>query len=142
MHFAQEQGTPPKHVDERLLTVKDADDPLAYAESELRELHEQVTDPNFRIFADSEWIYVFNRDLFVKGTDFNEIFDKLEGGGTHARVLPGQGAHEGEHRARPEEELPAGSPLDWGYLSVRGASTGARQAHDESADEVVTSVAA
>ena len=48
-----------------------------YAETELRELHEQITDPNFRIFADSDWIYVFNNELFVKGTDFNEIFDQL-----------------------------------------------------------------
>ena len=76
MHFAQEQGTPPKHVDGRLLTVKD-EDLRPYAESELRELHAQVTDPNFRIFADSDWIYVFNAELFVKGTDFNEIFDQL-----------------------------------------------------------------
>ncbi len=76
MHFAYEQGTPPKHVDGRLLTVKD-EDLRPYAESELRELHAQVTDPNFRIFADRDWIYVFNAELFVKGTDFNEIFDQL-----------------------------------------------------------------
>ena len=66
MHFAQEQGTPPKHVDGRLLTVKD-EDLRPYAESELRELHAQVTDPNFRIFADSDWIYVFNAELLRQG---------------------------------------------------------------------------
>ncbi len=65
MHFAQEQGTPPKHVDGRLLTVKD-EDLSPYAESELRELHAQVTDPNFRIFADGDWIYVFNAELFKR----------------------------------------------------------------------------
>ena len=48
----------PEHVDGRLLTVKDED--LRPRESELRELQAQVTDPNFRIFADSDWIYVFN----------------------------------------------------------------------------------
>ena len=76
MHFAITRGTPPKHVDGRLLTVKDAE-LRPYAEAELRELHAQVTDPNFRIFADADWIYVFNAEHFVKGTDFNEIFDQL-----------------------------------------------------------------
>src|SRR5688500_4033889 len=49
MHFALARGTPPKHVDGRLLTVKD-EDLRPYTESELRELQAQVTDPNFRIF--------------------------------------------------------------------------------------------
>src|SRR5215218_3216551 len=74
MHFAHARGTPPKHIDGRLLTVKD-EDFRPYAEAELRELQAQVTDPNFRIFADADWIYVFNADRFVRGTDFNEIFD-------------------------------------------------------------------
>jgi hypothetical protein len=37
MHFALERGTPPKHIDGRLVTVKD-DEFRPYAEAELREL--------------------------------------------------------------------------------------------------------
>lgn len=66
MHFAVEQGTPPKHVDGRLVTVRD-DELRPYSEAELREVHEQVTDPNFRIFADADWIYVFNAEKFEIG---------------------------------------------------------------------------
>jgi dihydropteroate synthase-like protein len=116
MHFAQERGTPPKHVDGRLLTVKD-EDFRPYAEDELRELHAQVTDPNYRIFADADCIYVFNADRFVKGTDFNEIFDQL-------------GVHEATHAFYLGKELMKAtiaralrknyrqeSPLDWGYMT-------------------------
>ena len=72
MHFAIERGTPPKHIDGRLVTVKD-DEFRPYAEAELRELQAQVTDPNYRIFVDADAIYVFNADRFVKGTDFNPV---------------------------------------------------------------------
>src|SRR5215211_7768868 len=116
MHFAQEQGTPPKHVDGRLLTVKD-EDLRPYAESELRELHAQVTDPNFRIFADSDWIYVFNAELFVKGTDFNEIFDQLGvEEATHAFYL-GKELMKATIARALRKNYRQESPLDWGYMT-------------------------
>ena len=116
MHFAHEQGTPPKHVDGRLLTVKD-EDLRPYAESELRELHAQVTDPNFRIFADSDWIYVFNAELFVKGTDFNEIFDQLGvDEPTHAFYL-GKELMKATIARALRKNYRQESPLDWGYMS-------------------------
>jgi dihydropteroate synthase-like protein len=116
MHFAQEQGTPPKHVDGRLLTVKD-EDLRPYAESELRELQAQVTDPNFRIFADGDWIYVFNAELFVKGTDFNEIFDQLGvDEATHAFYL-GKELMKATIARALRKNYRQESPLDWGYLT-------------------------
>jgi dihydropteroate synthase-like protein len=116
MHFAQEQGTPPKHVDGRLLTVKD-EELRPYAESELRELQAQVTDPNFRIFADSDWIYVFNAERFVKGTDFNEIFDQLGvDEPTHAFYL-GKELMKATIARALRKNYRQESPLDWGYLT-------------------------
>ena len=116
MHFAQEQGTPPKHVDGRLLTVKD-EEFRPYAESELRELQAQVTDPNYRIFADSEWIYVFNAERFVKGTDFNEIFDQLGvDEATHAFYL-GKELMKATIARALRKNYRQESPLDWGYLT-------------------------
>jgi dihydropteroate synthase-like protein len=116
MHFAVAQGTPPKHVDGRMLTVKD-EDLRPYAESELRELHAQVTDPNFRIFADSDWIYVFNAELFVKGTDFNEIFDQLGvDEPTHAFYL-GKELMKATIARALGKNYRQESPLDWGYMT-------------------------
>jgi dihydropteroate synthase-like protein len=116
MHFAVRRGIPPKHVDGQLLTVKD-EDFRPYSESELRELHAQVTDPNFRIFADANWIYVFNADLFVKGTDFNEIFDQLGvEEATHAFYL-GKELMKATIARGLGKNYRQESPLDWGYMT-------------------------
>jgi dihydropteroate synthase-like protein len=116
MHFALEQGTTPKHVDGRLLTVRD-EELRPYEESELRELHAQVTDPNFRIFADRDWIYVFNSELFVKGTDFNEIFDQLGvEEATHAFYL-GKELMKATIARALGKNYRQESPLDWGYMT-------------------------
>lgn len=76
MYYARRRGILPKEIDDGLLTIKDRriDCP---SEAELREMQRMVTDPNFRIFADREAIYVFNRDLFIKETDIRRIFDRL-----------------------------------------------------------------
>jgi dihydropteroate synthase len=76
MHHAIRHRTLPKGVDDRLVTVKDPEI-LAYDEDELRRLHAQVKDPNFRIFTDRDTITVFNDELFVRGTDVQEIFSQL-----------------------------------------------------------------
>jgi dihydropteroate synthase-like protein len=116
MHFALQEGTLPKHVDNRLVTLKD-DDFRPYAEAELRELHEQVTDPNFRVFADADWIYVFNRDRFVRGTDFNEIFDQLGvDEPTHAFYL-GKELMKATIARALRKNYRQESPLDWGYMT-------------------------
>jgi dihydropteroate synthase-like protein len=116
MHFALERGTVPKHVDGRLLTVKD-EDFRPYEEAELREQQAQVTDPNYRIFADADWIYVFNADRFVKGTDFNEIFDQLGvDEATHAFYL-GKELMKATIARALRKNYRQESPLDWGYMT-------------------------
>lgn len=77
MHYAVSHEQLPKHLDDRLVTVRDAEI-LEYDEDELRRLQREITDPNFRIFTDRESIYVFNHERFVKGTRIQEIFDQLD----------------------------------------------------------------
>lgn len=117
MHFAQQQSSIPKHLDSRLLTVKDAE-LIPYTEAELRELHAQVTDPNYRIFADAEWIYVFNAERFVKGSDIQSIFDQLNiDEATHAFYLGKElmKAHIARALGKNYRQEEA---LNWGYLTV------------------------
>lgn len=76
MHHAVRHRTLPKGVDDRLLTVKDPKI-LEYSEEELRRLHAAVKDPNFRIFTDRQVITVFNDEIFVRGTEIQEIFSQL-----------------------------------------------------------------
>jgi dihydropteroate synthase-like protein len=116
MYFAQQEGTPPKHVDGRLLTIKD-EEVRPYTEAELRDLHASITDPNIRIFADRDWIYAFNAERFVKGTDINQIFDELGiDEHTHAFYL-GKELMKAAIARGLGKNYRQESPLDWGYLT-------------------------
>ena len=116
MHHAVTHRTLPKGVDDRLLTVKDSRI-LEYGEAELRELHAAVTDPNFRIFTDRDTITVFNHELFVRGTDIQEIFSRLGvDEATHAFYL-------GRELMKAKLAITLGKTyrqegsLAWGYLT-------------------------
>jgi dihydropteroate synthase-like protein len=77
MYYAYQNRILPKHLNDGLLTIKDP--PFdSFGEEELRTMHEKVRDHNFRIFADRDFIYVFNDHLFIKGTDIEAIFARLD----------------------------------------------------------------
>jgi dihydropteroate synthase-like protein len=116
MHHAVRHRTLPKGVDDRLLTVKD---PLIleYTEAELRQLHAAVKDANFRIFADRSTITVFNDQIFLRGTDIQEIFTQLGvDEATHAFYL-------GRELMKAKLAITLGKTyrqegaLAWGYLT-------------------------
>jgi dihydropteroate synthase-like protein len=116
MHYAVAHKTIPKGVDDRLVTVKDPV-VLTYSEDELRALQAQITDPNFRIFADADAITVLNNERFVRGTNIQEIFDQLDvDEPTHAFYL-------GKELARASLAVTLGKTyrqegsLSWGYLT-------------------------
>ncbi|HEX6535746.1 MAG TPA: DUF6513 domain-containing protein [Gemmatimonadaceae bacterium] len=116
MHYAVANKVVPKHVDDRLVTTRDARI-LAYTEEELRELQSRITDPNFRIFTDRDTITVLNRETFVRGTDIQEIFLQLGvDEATHAFYL-------GKELAKAKLAITLGKTyrqegsLDWGYLT-------------------------
>ena len=116
MHYAISNHQLPKHVDDRLLTVKDPA-VLAYTEPELRTLQASITDANFRIFADRDTITVLNSERFVRGTDIQEIFNQLAvTEASHAFYL-------GKELAKAKLAITLGKTyrqegsLSWGYLT-------------------------
>ena len=116
MHYALSHARLPKHLDDRLVTVKDPE-VLEFDEAELRRLQRDVTDPNYRIFTDREFIYVFNKERFVKGTKIQEIFDQLGvDEASHAFYL-------GKELAKAKLAIDLGKTyrqegqLSWGYLT-------------------------
>ena len=118
MHYAVTRRTIPKGVDDRLVTVKDPA-VLTYSEAELRALQANLTDPNFRIFADRDAITVFNDRQFVRGTDIQEIFAELDvDDPSHAFYL-------GKELARASLAVTLGKTyrqegaLSWGYLTPK-----------------------
>jgi dihydropteroate synthase-like protein len=116
MHYAVTGRTIPKGIDDRLVTVKDPEI-LAYSEAELRELQAGLTDPNFRIFADTEAITVLNNERFVRGTDIQDIFAQL------GVDEPAHAFYLGKELARASLAVTLGKTyrqegaLSWGYLT-------------------------
>jgi dihydropteroate synthase len=116
MHYAVTQRQVPKHVDDRLVTVKDPRI-LSYTEAELRALQASITDANFRIFTDRDTITVLNSERFVRGTSIQAIFDQLGvTEATHAFYL-------GKELAKAKLAITLGKTyrqegaLAWGYLT-------------------------
>jgi len=128
MHYAVTQRTIPKGIDDRLVTVKDPE-VLTYSEDELRTLQAQITDPNFRIFADREGITVLNNERFVRSTEparIADIFAQLDvHEPTHAFYL-------GKELARASLAVTLGKTyrqegsLSWGYLTPPDDTTAER----------------
>ena len=116
MHYAVTRHTIPKGIDDRLVTVKDPS-VLTYTEEELRALQAQITDPNFRIFADAGAITVLNNERFVRGTNIQEIFEQL------AVDEPRHAFYLGKELARASLAVALGKTyrqegaLAWGYLT-------------------------
>ena len=131
MHYAITQHTIPKGVDDRLVTVKDPA-VLAFTEQELRALQAEITDPNFRIFADRDGITVLNNERFIRSADVIDIQDDLRAarrGRADACLLPGQGAGAGQPRRHARQDLPPGRRAVVGISDAAGRNPiGARAA--------------
>jgi dihydropteroate synthase-like protein len=116
MYHAHRAGVPPKHIDDRLLTVRDAR-PKSWTDAELRALHERITDPNYRIHTTREAIYVFNNRVFVSGTEIQPLFDQL------GVEDPRHAFYLGRELTKARLALMLGKtyvqeqPLRWGYLT-------------------------
>jgi dihydropteroate synthase len=116
MHMAQRQARPPKHIDSGLVTSRD-ESMRAPSEQELRAMQSEISDPNYRLFADADWLYAFNRDRFVRAADLFAVFDQLD------VVEPSHAFYLGKELMKATIARGLGKnyrqegPLDWGLLS-------------------------
>ncbi|MBM4465762.1 MAG: PTS mannitol transporter subunit IIABC [Chloroflexi bacterium] len=115
MHYSRQRQILPKEIDDLLIALKDVPHQY-YSEGELRRIQEGIRDRNFRLFTDEEKIYVFNRDLFVAGTDPDEIFSQLGvEEASHAFYL-GRELERAALAVRLGKKYIQEEPLHWGYL--------------------------
>jgi dihydropteroate synthase-like protein len=138
MHYAVAKKSLPKHVDSRLLTVKDAA-VAAFTEAELRQMQAQITDRDYRIFTDRDRIHVFNAERFVSGTDISEIFAQLDAEeATHAFYL-GKELMKARLAVILGKTYRQEGELSWGYLTPPetedAASTAKRESRGRAARE-------
>lgn len=131
MHYAVRNRALPKHVDSRLVTVKDPS-VASYTVDQLKAMRAQITDLDYRIFTDGESIHVFNGERFVSGRDPSEIFPLLDvHEASHAFYL-------GKELAKAAIALNLGKTyrqegeLSWGYLTQPDRETDAHAGPRES----------
>jgi dihydropteroate synthase len=116
MHLAPRQARPPKHIDSGLVTSKD-ESMRAPAEEELRAMHAQVNDRNYRLFADADWLYAFNDERFVREANMYAVFNQLGvDEASHAFYLGKELMKATIARGLGKNYRQEG-PLDWGILS-------------------------
>ena len=116
MHLAQRQARPPKHIDSGLVTSKD-ESMRAPSEEELRTMQGQISDRNWRLFADADWLYAFNGDRFVRETNMYAVFEQLDvDEASHAFYLGKELMKATIARGLGKSYRQEG-PLDWGILS-------------------------
>lgn len=116
MYYAQNEGIPPKRIEEGLLTIKESRRRIHNRE-DLKEIQAALTDPNIRIYIDGTQIYAFNADHFVAGTDVEAIFQELGiQEASHAFYL-GQELTKAELALQLGKNYTQDRPLRWGYLS-------------------------
>jgi len=117
MHYALKNRVLPKGLDDGLVALKDP--PFeTYSEAELRDMQRRVRDRNYRIFADREWVYVFNRDTFLRGTDPQKLFVRLDIPDPGHAFYLGRELERAALAARLGKKYTQEAPLRWGYLSA------------------------
>lgn len=116
VRHAMEQHVLPKHVDPRLLLLRDSRLRERGAE-ELATMAARIKDPNYRIFAERGEIHIFNRDGYWHGTDPFELFDHL------GPLDPPHAFYLGHELAKAATALALGKnyvqdeSLNWGFLT-------------------------
>ncbi|TEU14220.1 MAG: PTS mannitol transporter subunit IIABC [Anaerolineales bacterium] len=122
MYYAHQNRVLPKEIDDSLITVKDP--PYEhYTEAELRRMHQQLRDRNLRIFTDDNWIYVFNRDIFIRGTSPDDIFAQLNVADVSHAFYLGRELERAALAVQLGKKYIQEEELRWGYLSQGWAAT-------------------
>jgi dihydropteroate synthase-like protein len=121
VHQAVNRGVPPKHMETRLLTLRD-ERLYESGEATLKQLSRDIKDDNYRIFAEQDRLHLISARLHLTDRDPYGLFAQLLDSGpknvdvTHAFYL-------GFELAKAYTALQLGKnyrqdqPLDWGYLT-------------------------
>jgi dihydropteroate synthase-like protein len=131
VHYAVRNRVPPKHVEPRLITLRD-EKVVEFGPDALSQLAAQIKDRNYRLFAEGNELHLIGPSLHLADRDPFVIFERLlhPGFGNAEDRHPPQAidaAHAfylGFELAKASIALTLGKQyrqdeaLDWGYLTV------------------------
>jgi dihydropteroate synthase len=122
MSFAVSHASLPKHIDPRLVMLRDTKLVQMSAE-ELEQIAGRITDPNYRVVVQDEAIHLFNRDGHWSGRDPFELIRQASAAGKrpldplHAFYL-GYELCKAATALALHKQYTQDEPLQWGLLTV------------------------
>lgn len=131
VHYARRHRIPPKHIERRLVTLRD---PKVhdFGVEALQKLADQIKDNNYRIFAESGQVHLIGAGLHIADRDPFLVFERLMnpgfGGAADTRrppanMEPSHAFYLGYEMAKAAIALTLGKEyrqdeaLNWGYLT-------------------------
>ncbi len=126
VHYAVQHGVPPKHLENRLLLLRD-EQLSVFGEQELQAFASQIKDRNYRLFAEDGTLHLIGGGHHLTDTDPFRLMDQLQRqspknlDASHAFYL-------GYEMAKAVTALTLGKEyrqdeaLDWGFLTVEEVS--------------------
>ncbi|MEQ8791249.1 MAG: DUF6513 domain-containing protein [Pirellulaceae bacterium] len=122
VHYAWLHRTPPKHLEPRLVMLRDGKVP-SLTDQELDELADQIRDNNYRLFAERGRIELLSAGLRLSDADPFKLFEKLQASDPN-NLDAGHAFYLGFEMAKALTALTLGKEyrqdesLDWGMLTV------------------------
>ncbi|MCY2991010.1 MAG: DUF6513 domain-containing protein [Planctomycetota bacterium] len=122
VHSAVRHGVPPKHLEPRLVTLRDVQ-LHEFGSAELDRLAQQIRDHNFRIFAEQGRLQLVSSNLHLQATDPFVLCAQVLAQRPE-QVDPAHAFYLGYELAKAQTALTLGKEyrqdeaLDWGYLTV------------------------
>jgi dihydropteroate synthase-like protein len=126
VHYAVQHATLPKHLEPRLVILRDAD-PVPPDPTALNDLAAAIKDHHIRIFAEAGQIHVVTSGIHLAGTDPFVLFERLEAlrnaAQTGSAIDPRHAFYLGYEICKATTALALGKgyqqdrPLDWGLLT-------------------------
>ncbi|WP_425398058.1 DUF6513 domain-containing protein [Aeoliella sp.] len=121
VHHAVIEGVLPKHVERRLLTLRD-EQVTEPTDEDLERLAEQIKDNNYRIFAKDGEVHLVTSDLHLANADPFALMKQLLATGpanldaSHAFYL-GYEMHKALTAISLDKQYQQDEALDWGHLT-------------------------
>ena len=122
VHYAVRHGTPPKHLEPRLILLRD-ERLHEFEDEELDRLSQQIKDHNYRLFAERGRLHLLSAGLHLHDADPFRLFEQLL---SHQpqNLDAAHSFYLGFEMAKAHIALTLGKryeqdeALDWGYLTV------------------------
>jgi dihydropteroate synthase len=134
VHYAVTQHSIPKHLEPRLVTLRDpkVDE---FGAQNLIELQRRIRDPNWRIFAEGGTIYALNNARFLHDPDPFVVFEQMGiSDAAHAFYL-GYELMKAKTALTLSKSYRQDRALEWGFLTEPEVSRLARQRERSCRDE-------